>query len=132
MNKLGEQIDQLTEALNKVLGIDTIRELIGAENLNDQTIKADAGKPRLTLVPRKIIWDVAWVREYGTNKYGSAEAWEKVDVVRYRDAAFRHFLAYLDDPAGVDDESGLPHLWHLACNIAFLCELEDNNDDRGT
>lgn len=132
MNKLGEQIDQIMEALNKVLGIDTIRELIEAENLNDQTIKADAGKLRLTLVPRQIIRDVARIREYGTNKYGSADAWEKVDVVRYRDAAFRHFLAYLDDPAGVDDESGLPHLWHLACNIAFLCELEDNNDDRGT
>ena len=132
MNKLGEQIDQLMEALNKTLGIDTIRELLEAENLNDQTIKADAGKLRLTLVPRQIIRDVARVREYGTNKYGSAEAWEKVDVVRYRDAAFRHFLAYLDDPVGVDDESGLPHLWHLACNIAFLCELEDNNDDRGT
>lgn len=132
MNKLGEQIDQIMEALNKMLGIDTIRELIEAENLNDQTIKADAGKLRLTLVPRQIIRDVARVREYGTNKYGSAEAWEKVDVVRYRDAAFRHFLAYLDDPAGMDDESGLPHLWHLACNIAFLCELEDSNDDRGT
>ena len=132
MNKLGEQIDQIMEALNKMLGIDTIRELIEAENLNDQTIKADAGKLRLTLVPRQIIRDVARIREYGTNKYGSAEAWEKVDVVRYRDAAFRHFLAYLDDPAGMDDESGLPHLWHLACNIAFLCELEDSNDDRGT
>ena len=22
-------------------------------------------------------------------------------------------------------ESGFPHLWHLACNIAFLCEMED-------
>ena len=40
------------------------------------------------------------------------------------DAAFRHFLAYLDEPDGVDKESGLPHLWHLACNIAFLCEME--------
>ena len=132
MSKLGEQIDQLMEALNKALGIEAtseLIELIGAENLNDQTIKADAGKLRLTLVPRQIIRDVARIREYGTNKYGSAEAWEKVDVVRYRDAAFRHFLAYLDDPAGVDDESGLPHLWHLACNIAFLCEMEDFTDE---
>lgn len=23
-----------------------------------------------------------------------------------------------------DEESGLPHLWHLATNCAFLCELE--------
>jgi len=23
-----------------------------------------------------------------------------------------------------DDESSYPHLWHMACNITFLCELE--------
>ena len=90
----------------------------------DQTIKADAGKPRLTLVPRKIIYDIARVREYGVGKYGDTEAWKDVEVERYRDAAYRHFLAYLDDPAGKDAESGLPHLWHLACNLAFLCDLE--------
>lgn len=37
---------------------------------------------------------------------------------------YRHWLAYLDDPAGTDAESGLPHLWHLACNAAFLIEME--------
>lgn len=91
---------------------------------NTQKAKADAGKPRLTLVPRKIIWFVAKIREYGNKKYGDPENWRKVDIQRYRDAAYRHFMAYLDDPHGVDEESGMPHLWHLACNIAFLCELE--------
>lgn len=23
----------------------------------------------------------------------------------------------------LDAESGLPHLWHAACNLAFLCEM---------
>lgn len=88
------------------------------------TAKADVGKPKLTLVPRQIIWAIAAIREYGTAKYGDPESWRKVEKERYRDAAFRHFLAYLDDPEGKDEESGLPHLWHLACNIAFLCEME--------
>ena len=90
-------------------------------------VKADAGKPKLTLVPRQIIWDIAEIREYGNNKYptGGPENWRQVDVARYRDAAFRHFLAYLDDPDSVDEESGLKHLKHLACNIAFLCEKEN-------
>lgn len=90
----------------------------------NQDIKADAGKPRLTLVPQQIIYDIAKVREYGVGKYGSSEAWKDVEIERYRDAAYRHFLAYLEKPDGVDAESGLPHLSHLACNIAFLCELE--------
>jgi hypothetical protein len=93
---------------------------------NDQTIKADAGKPKLSLVPPEIIRDIARVREYGNNKYpeGGKDNWKNVEPDRYRDALFRHLLAYLEDPNGVDEESGLPHLWHLSCNAAFLCELE--------
>ena len=92
--------------------------------MSDQSVKADAGKPRLTLVPRAIIWDIAAIREYGNKKYHDPENWRQVEAQRYRDAAYRHFLSYLDDPDGMDEESGLPHLWHLACNIAFLCEME--------
>ena len=93
--------------------------------MNNQTAKADLGKPRLTLVPRRILTDIARVREYGNAKYHDPENWRTVEPERYRDAAFRHLVAYLDDPDGVDAKSGLPHLWHLACNIAFLCEMED-------
>ena len=93
-------------------------------NKPDQAAKADAGKPRLTLVPRKIIHAIALIREYGCRKYADPDNWKRVEVDRYRDAAYRHFMAYLDEPDGMDQESGLPHLWHLACNICFLIELE--------
>lgn len=97
--------------------------------MQDQTAKADNGKAKLTLVPRQIIWDIAKIREYGTNKYhNDPENWKRVEKERYKDAAFRHFLAYLDDEKSVDEESGLEHLWHLACNIAFLCEMERWDD----
>lgn len=98
--------------------------------MTDQSVKADAGKLQLTLVPRTIIREIAKVRMYGNEKYpdGGPENWRRVSAQRYRDAAFRHFLAYLDDPDGVDPESGLPHLSHLACNIAFLFEVEDENE----
>ena len=96
----------------------------------NQKIKSDAGKPKLTLVPRQILTDVARVREYGLAKYGDSESWKSVEIDRYRDAAFRHLIAYLDDPKGVDEESGLTHLAHLACNIAFLCELEKDDGGR--
>lgn len=92
-----------------------------------QKAKADVGKPQLTLVPRQIIKDIAEVREYGNKKYpdGGPDNWKQVSAQRYRDAMFRHLIAYLDDPDGVDSESGIKHLKHLACNIAFLCELEN-------
>lgn len=96
--------------------------------MNNQEAKADAGKPRLTLVPRRIIWDIAEVREYAIhNKYPDPNNWRKVEIERYRDALYRHFMAYLDDPYGLDEESGLPHLSHVATNVAFLCELEYEN-----
>lgn len=92
----------------------------------NQNAKADKGKLKLTLVPTEIIRDIAVIREYGNNKYpnGGKDNWKSVEPERYRDAAYRHMLAYVDNPASIDDESGYPHLWHLACNVAFLCEME--------
>ena len=92
----------------------------------NQAVKADAGKLRPTLVPTQIIRDIAIVREYGNNKYGSSENWKEVEIERYRDALCRHLLAYLDDPKSVDEESGIEHYKHMACNMAFLCEMEAN------
>ena len=88
-----------------------------------QEAKADAGKPRLSLVPTQIFHDIARVREYGDKKYGSTDNWKTVEAQRYVDAMFRHLLAFVADPDGRDEESGLPHLWHLECNAAFLSEM---------
>lgn len=94
--------------------------------MNKEEAKEYRGKLNYCLVPRMLLTAVARIREYGNRKYeaGGPDNWKNVDPQRWREAAFRHFLAYLDDPLGVDEESGLPHLWHLACNIAFLCELD--------
>ena len=90
---------------------------------NVQSAKADAGKPRPTLVPVSLIEAVTAIREYGCLKYKDPENWRNVAPQRYRDALYRHWLAYLSGEQN-DEESGLPHLWHLACNVAFLIELE--------
>lgn len=85
----------------------------------------------MKLIPTEIIGAIRAVRLFGVKKYNDPDNWKKVEIQRYRDAAFRHFMAYLDDPQGNDKESGLPHLAHLACNIAFLCELE-NKENRNS
>ena len=92
--------------------------------------KHDEGKPRLALVPPGIIEAVGVVRTYGTNKYGDPDGWRKVEPERYRDALMRHIVEWLRDPTSVDNESGLPHLWHIACNIAFLIEMDSKGDER--
>lgn len=85
--------------------------------------KHDTGKPRPTLVPTSLIRAVTAIREYGCQKYHDPENWRKVEPQRYRDALYRHWLAYLEGEVD-DPESGLPHIWHCACNIAFLIEME--------
>ena len=92
----------------------------------DQQAKADAGKVDPTLVPVQAILDIAEVREYGNRKYpeGGRDNWRQVSVERYRAALFRHLLAYLRNPKGKDEESGIEHYKHLICNAAFICELE--------
>ena len=94
------------------------------QRINNQNAKADNGKAKLSLVPMQILYDIARIREYGNQKYHDPDNWKQVAPERYRDAMLRHMVAYIKDPDSIDDESGLPHLWHLACNVAFLCDMD--------
>lgn len=89
----------------------------------NQQAKADGGKLRPTLCPIGLIEAVTAIREYGCKKYHDPDNWRNVEPQRYRDALYRHWLEYLKGEK-TDKESGLPHLWHLACNAAFLIEME--------
>lgn len=89
----------------------------------DQSAKADKGKLELSLVNPELVKAVAEVRMYGTEKYGDSENWRKVEPKRYVDALYRHLLAYIEGNE-VDEESGLSHLAHMACNISFLLNKE--------
>lgn len=93
------------------------------EDIITDGLKHDGGKPRLDLVPPEIIEAVGTVMTFGVQKYGEA-SYRQVDPKRYRAALMRHICRWLKDPHGVDEDSGLPHLWHIACNVAFLCELD--------
>ena len=91
---------------------------------HNQQIKADQGKPRISLVPMEILTAVARVREYGVAKYGEKESWMDVSPERYRDAMLRHMIEYINNPDSVDSESGLPSLWHLLTNVVFLVQKD--------
>ena len=115
------------EKTNRVLGW-VKDEFIDAETTIVEAEGEDAGKPRLTLVPQEILSAIAAVREYDCEKSGDPDDWKLVHPQRYRDAMFLHFMAYLAEHHSKDPASGLPHLWHLACNAAVLCAMEDMSD----
>ena len=94
---------------------------------NDQSAKADAGKLQLSLCPTQIVRDVTEVRMFGNAKYKSSDNWKQVEMRRYVDALLRHALEFVDNPESVDPESGIPHYKHMACNMAFICEMMAGN-----
>jgi len=87
--------------------------------------KYDEGKPHPSYVPPAIIRSVMKVREYGNAKYHDPQNWKTVEAERYHEALLRHILAAWEDVYSVDEESGLLHLEHAACNIAFLLQLQE-------
>ena len=89
--------------------------------------KADNKKPRLNLVPADMIEAVGTVMTFGAEKYGVGN-WRLVEPDRYRAALMRHICEWLRDPYAIDKESGLPHLWHITTNAAFLCELDKKKE----
>lgn len=91
--------------------------------------KSDAGKPHPSYVPVALIESVMRVREYGNQKYHDPENWKTVEPERYHDALLRHILRAWNNPYAVDPESGLLHIEHAACNIAFLLALKPEDDE---
>ena len=94
----------------------------------DQQAKADQGKPCPSLCPASLIDAVTAVRMFGLKKYHDPDNWKRVEPERYHQALLRHILAAWNDPYKVDPESGLFHIQHVACNIAFLLEMKKEEE----
>lgn len=108
-------------------GIGAGKELKKALDELDQQAKADAGKPHPSYVPVALIEGVMAVREYGNQKYHDPDNWKQVEPERFWDATLRHVLKAWHNPYSIDKESGLPNLWHIATNVAFLIEMGEKN-----
>ena len=98
----------------------------------DGGVKFDQNKRRVDLVPTEAINALADILTAGAAKYGEHNWRHGMDWSRVYGAAQRHMLAFWggDD---IDEESGMPHLWHALTNIAFLVSyqaLSVGRDDR--
>lgn len=88
-------------------------------------VKDDKSKPRYDLLPFKALDGLVSVLTFGANKY-APNGWRTVPEAkeRYLAALLRHLSARQQGEL-VDKESGLPHIYHILCNAAFLAELEE-------
>lgn len=108
-----------------------LQKVIQKMNEDSQQAKADSGKPNLSLVPKQIIYEIEKVRAFGSKKYNNPDNWKKVELERYHEALLRHTLAMWNDIGAKDKESGLLHLSHIACNVAFILELMNDKEKLG-
>lgn len=94
--------------------------------------KHDAGKAPISLIPRESLEGTASVLAFGAKKYAAHNWRGGFDWSRLLDASYRHLTAFTSGE-DLDPESGLPHVHHLACCVAFLqahYESKLGKDDR--
>lgn len=102
-------------------------------SLDSKFQKSDRTKPELSLVPYSLSMAVARVLEHGYKVQGyDRNNWRNAtqeDEPGIRDAVLRHATNYNDarerGEEGLDKDSGLSELWHLAAQVAFLIDLAE-------
>ena len=102
----------------------------GISGVTAGSLKYDGDKPQMDLVPLSSVYAVAQVLTFGAKKY-SEDGWKDVPNARkrYTAAMLRH-LTLLQEGEEIDEDSGLPHLDHVACNALFLSWFR-RNPERG-
>jgi hypothetical protein len=99
----------------------TNQEIEALQNGPDEpAVKHDAGKLPWHLLPWRAVQQIVQVLQFGAGKYGPNN-WQGLDGFedRYFAATLRHLVAWREGEAH-DQESGLHHLAHAACNLVFL------------
>lgn len=81
--------------------------------------KYDGGKSPMSLLPFDALYAVGQVLGYGAGKYDSHNWLKGMSWSRLESAMLRHYTAHTlgED---TDEESGLPHLAHMACCALML------------
>ncbi len=100
---------------------------LSSDGLHVPGAKDDKAKPMagVLLDFSRALQTVVDVGTYGAKKY-TRTGWVAVSdaETRYTDALVRHLLAMGVDPDGLDKETGLPHLAHVAWNALAVLELQ--------
>lgn len=97
-----------------------------------KALRDNGGKIQLSMVPPSLSEHVAQVLMFGAKKY-DRDNWRKgFNWTSVCDSLERHLSAWKKGE-DFDQESGLLHLAHIGCNVAFLIEFYETTngvDDR--
>jgi hypothetical protein len=90
--------------------------------------KLDQGKSRVDLLDPEFLMGVGEVLKFGANKYAAHNWRGGIAFSRILGAILRHTF-YLLRGQDTDEESGMPHTWHLGCNVMFLTWMMKHRPD---
>lgn len=91
-------------------------------------LKYDNEKPRMDLIDANYLEGLAKVLTFGANKYAAHNWRGGINISRLIAASYRH-LGAINRNEDLDSESGLPHVYHLACCIMFLSSMLETRPD---
>ena len=87
--------------------------------MEDSGKKFDEDKNRLDLIPPAATEGIGLVLTFGSKKYAPYNWTKGIKYSKILAAIKRHLLA-IEYGEDTDEESGLLHIDHIACNAAFL------------
>lgn len=130
-----EAKEVLSHRVEKIPLITIVPEL----HVKDFTGQADGGgvkqvmfepKTAVQLIDPRFIEGIGEVLQYGANKYAANNWMRGMAWVTVFGGILRHLLAFARgeeiDPKDKGG-SGLPHLYHAACGLMFLCHYAHSN-----
>lgn len=83
------------------------------------------GKPKLGLLFGDSLSDIAFVREFGNDRYGPTD-WKEVEGIEYIHASLRHIYKHLGGEL-LDSESNQSHLAHAMASLMLANEIIFHN-----
>lgn len=90
--------------------------------------KDDQEKPRMDLIDADFLEGLAQVLTFGAKKYAAHNWRGGISYSRLIAASYRH-LGALSRNEDYDGESGLGHVFHLACCVMFLSWMMTHRKD---
>ena len=95
--------------------------------MEEKATRYNEGKPRLGLIPPQIVEGLGHVLAFGAQKYDDNN-WKKgLSDENCMSSCLRHLMKFQRGEI-YDSESGIHHLAHAACNLAFILYFHEQQD----